>query len=261
MKNVMSDIKINKKVRINPSEIDLIITWPKNCDYPLWRKQLRKNRHRFNKVIVVFMETNQGFNYRDYVMEVMKPDVVTFLDSPMLLSGQDWRNVAVNLALDNSYADIVWFTEQDFYITKDRFWTEIYNKLMMGFDIVGITQGGRLHPACIFADRSVINKTKRLFSVIPEVGDHFIQFQKDVENMKIDRCYLADEEIYGYTHMNGLSHNWTLITRGELANYKPEIFYEYLNNCIISEKEIGLHPEYKNTAISAIKAYSRHNRG
>lgn len=203
------------------------------------------------------METNEGTDYRKFVVESMdsKSDYITFFDSPVLTGTQDWRDVAVNYALDYSQADIVWFTEQDFFITKKDFWEEIYGKLMMGFDIVGITQGGRLHPACIFADRTIIDKTKRKFGVIPNVGDHFAQFQKDIEEMNVNRCYIENEELYGYKHMNGLSHNWRLVSNDEPANYEPDKFYNYLKDCLLIENEFKLHPTFKEICQTALNKY------
>ena len=74
---------------------DVIVVWPRNCDYPLWRKFIHENRSRFGKVIIVFMETNQGDDYRAFIKSTLSPNLYAIYDSPTPQGYEDWRNVAV----------------------------------------------------------------------------------------------------------------------------------------------------------------------
>lgn len=238
-----------------PFRPDIIVTWPRNNDYPVWREFIRDNRYRFNEIIVVFMEPNQGPDYSSFIKEAMQPDYVHFVDSPPIRPGEDWRNVAVNAGLIHSYnAPWVWFTEQDFYVLDDKFWFEVYEK-SYEFDVIGIAQGPRLHPACIFIKREALDKTRRNFGIVPGVSDHFYQFQEDIENEKMARCYFSDPAGLGYKHFNGLSHNWTLLANGGEPNYEPDDFYKYLEACL--NTSVPLNDEWKSIAQGAINARLR----
>jgi len=230
---------------------DIIVTWPKNNDYPLWREFIRDNRYRFNDIIIVFMNPNQGPDYSDEVRNFMEPDYAKFIESPAIGSGEDWRNVAVNAGLFHSInANWIWFTEQDFFVLDDGFWSEIYQKASE-YDVIGIAQGQRLHPACIFITREALGKTKRNFGIVEGEADHFGQLQKDIEGQEMARCYLMDPPGIGYKHFNGLSHNWTLLARGEEPNYEKEDFYKYLEACI--NVTVPLIPSWREIAINALK--------
>lgn len=235
---------------------DIIVSWPRNCDYPLWRNFIRNNRPRFNEVIVVFTETNAGDDYRDFVRSAMQSDYVHFIDSRPILPGEDWRDVAVNEALVHSYnSEWIWFTEQDFYITDEKFWNEIYYKAMAGFDLMAIAQQGRIHPACIFIKREILDQTSKNFGANPPEWDHFGLLQKELEELQIYRVLLADEDAYGYKHFNGLSHNWHLINQGQEPNYNPGEFAEYLKQCIALPAKFEMDTRFVKQAQKAITAY------
>jgi hypothetical protein len=88
--------------------IDLIVAWPNNCDYPLFRKFIRDNRDRFNRVFIVITEANRKENYANFLTEVMHRDDVDFIFRPTQMN-RDWRDDAVNEALDRSKSQWVWF--------------------------------------------------------------------------------------------------------------------------------------------------------
>lgn len=237
---------------LNPPPIrpDIIVTWPRNNDYPLWREFIRVSRYRFNEIIVVFMDPNQGPDYSAFVREAMAPDYVKFIDSPKIGPGEDWRDVAVNAGLFHSInASWLWFTEQDFFVMDDNFWVEVYTK-SYDFDVIGITQGARLHPACIFIKREALAKTKRRFGIVPGEADHFGQLQKDIEDQEMRRCYFADPKGLDYKHFNGLSHNWTLLARGEEPNYEKEDFYKYLEACL--NADVSIEDNWRQIAQNAL---------
>src|SRR5690348_16350414 len=110
---------------------DIILAWPRNCDYPLWRQFIRENRPLFNEIIIVFTDTFDQHDYSEFVRRAMFQDHVLFLDNPAIQSGEDWRNVAIHHALLHSYnAQWVWFTEQDFFCKKG-FWDMVETEVSM----------------------------------------------------------------------------------------------------------------------------------
>lgn len=213
---------------------DIIISWPRNCDYPLWRKYIRDNRPRFNQIIIVFTETNLGDDYREFVRGAMQADDVWTMDSP-IVHGEDWRNVAVNYGLLQSYnAEWIWFTEQDFLPTDDRFWQEVEAKVNAGAEYLSWKDADRHHPCCIFVKRSILSKTSKDFAARPPYYDHFGLFTKQLETYNGGASYAEVSHDFS-THMAGLSHNVRLLVDGQQPNYKPEEFTEYLMKCVAAE--------------------------
>lgn len=205
---------------------DVLVVWPRNCDYPLWRQFIRDNRTRFNEIIIVFMETNQGENYRQFVRDAMFQDHALCLDSPIIQSGQDWRNVAVNAGLQHSlHSQWIWFTEQDFF-PKHGFFEEVEH--YSDHDYIGVLEGKRTHPASLFVKREILNKTQKDFGIIPNIADHFAMIVADLGAIRANGAILSPDL---YTHMNGLSHNISLLERGEAPNWKPEELKKYLKLC------------------------------
>lgn len=230
---------------------DVIVSWPKNNDYPLWRKFIRDNRERFNKVIVVFMNPNQGRDYSSHVVLAMQKDEVTFLSSPELKSGEDWRNVAVHEALKHSDSELVWFTEQDFF-PSDKFWD--YVESYSEYDVTGVMQGSRIHPCSLFISKEILAKTCMDFSAGNGV-DHFGLIQKDIENVGKLITFTAipnypNEVDKLYKHLNGLSHNWTLLSLGQEPNYEKAEFIDYLAKCL--KCGVGLDNEWRQIAKSCL---------
>lgn len=205
---------------------DVIVSWPRNCDYPLWRQFIHENRSRFNEVIIAFTETNYGPDHREFVRKAMFKDYVHFVEPRPLRPGEDWRNAAINDALLHSYnAEWIWFTEQDFIVHYD-FWEEI-ERAYHNNSVLGVYQGDRLHPCSIFIRRKTLNETSKDFGIIPGIGDHFAKLQNELGALG-SPIYSIKK---GYQHLNGLSHNMTLLERGEAPNYKPEEFEKWLTQC------------------------------
>lgn len=229
---------------------DIIITWPKSCDYPLWRSFIHKQRERFSKVIVIWMETNTGENYIDFIQKEMAEDNIEFYKSPPLSAAADWRDVAVNLGLEHSTNEWVWFTEQDF-IPIDNLWSWVENLITNKLEVIGAYQEERLHPCCIFAKRSVINKTKKNFAVIPNQADHFAQFQRDLDTLKIEVGHIP---AFTYEHLNGLSQNMTLISNGQEPNYQKERFNQYIQDCL--SININLDERFKTLCIKYLQTFT-----
>ena len=211
---------------------DVIVTWPINCDYPLWRQFIRDNRERFRNVVIVLMNTHTSSDYRSFLRAAMAEDNISFLETPLYGASEDWRNVSINAAYDylktSSTAEWVWFTEQDFF-PREGFWEEVYSIAEEGADYIGIKEGDRLHPACLFIKKQILNRTHKNYSVVPNVSDHFFLIQKDLENMDLFRALCSPDH---YTHMAGLSHNMSLLERGEAPNHNVEEFIKYLRMCM-----------------------------
>jgi hypothetical protein len=208
---------------------DVIVVWPRNCDYPLWRQMIRDNRERFNEVIIVFMETNAGDDYKEFVKTAMFQDHVLFVQSPTPTADQDWRDVAIKAALLQSlHSEWLWFTEQDFF-PKENFFEEAETGTKReNIGYIGVQDGARLHPCSLFIKRSVLNQTKRNFGIVKDVSDHFGQIQRDLENMSNGLIQSPDR----YTHMAGLSHNMRLLYCGEAPNHRAQDFADYLKSCM-----------------------------
>jgi molybdopterin-guanine dinucleotide biosynthesis protein A len=233
---------------------DVIISWPRNCDYPLWRQFIHDNRQRFNQVIVVFTETHNGEDYRDFVRKAMAKDWVLFADNPPVPPGADWRDVAVRHALLQSYnAEWIWFTEQDFFIDNpDDFFTTVNALAEAGKDWVGVYDQSRLHPCCIFIKRPLLNVIKKDFGAKPPHYDHFGLIQQQIEELST-----INEIKGGFVHMAGLSHNMRLVTEGGLPNYKPDQFNMYLAKTLLVN--VPLDQRYLKWANEYFKRINKRN--
>jgi hypothetical protein len=205
---------------------DLILVWPKHLDFPYWRQQLHNNRRYFSKVIIVFTNMNTGNDYRDFIHYAMASDDVTFLDNEEVTGDQDWRNVAVNLALKHSDNEWVFFTEQDFFYEKDLL--EYVQNSRTVDSCIGVLVGLRLHPCCIFIKRKLLDSTSLNFSVIKDVSDHFSRIQNDLDEKELIRVIPHTM----WTHLGGLSQNMHILMNGGKIEYMPKEFAEYVRLCL-----------------------------
>ena len=217
---------------------DVIVCWPRFADHPLWRAFIARERARFAEVFVVFTE-HDGPD-RSGWLRANFPDV-TFLDSPDR-GGRDWRDVAVNAALDRSTADEVWFTEQDFLITDPAvFWRQVHGPL------TGILEdGGRiLHPACIFASRAVIDSTARYFG--PEPMDHFGVFVDQAARACDDVGLILD----GFRHYRAISEGQYLMSIGQPPKFEPHLYRDWLTRSLAAG--VVMEPTWERLARAALE--------
>lgn len=225
------------------NSVDIIVSWPRNCDYPLWREFIRKNRTRFNEVIVAFTETNRGADYRPFIREAMFPDHVQFVDAPFPRPGQDWRNIAVNHALLHSYnSEWVWFTEQDFY-PLDGFFENVEELEEKGCDVIAVYQDKRLHPCSIFMNRKTLQLLNKDFGIVPDKLDHFGMIQEQLEQMGV---VIGSVKPQTYWHLNGLSQNWSLLEAKDEPNYQVQDFKYWLGYSLGAD--VPLHEGWKKLA-------------
>lgn len=220
---------------------DVIVVWPRNCDYPLWRQQIRNSRKFFTDVIVVFMETNTGSDYREFVQEAMKDDQVKFFQSPPVIGDKDWRDVATNEGLKHSFSKWVYFTEQDFFTTM-QFWQEVNLRVRDHYPVIGVMEGDRLHPCSFLCRRESIERTRKDFGIVAGQHDHFWKFTQDLVTNVEEIAVVKG----GYEHMNGLSHNLSLLEQGKEITYKPEVFRKYLEKCL--KVEVPMHDNFREMA-------------
>lgn len=233
---------------------DLIMVQAKSTDFPLWRFQLAKFRDQFAKVIIVFMNPNRGHDYSTFIKYALVHDDVTFIDSPAIRPGEDWRDVAVHAALDVSDSDWVWFTEPDF-IYSDLFWKLIIDQLgHQDIDYFGSMFGGRLHPCNLLIKRKVLDQTSLDFSAKPDQGfDHFGQIQRDLENLPtrggfVPETYaFGDDMLFVCEHLNGITHNFMLLSDGDSPNYQVERFSQYLKDSM--DCGIVLDPAWRKLVV------------
>jgi len=234
--------------------MDLIITWPVSVDYPNWRSFIRLNRFRFEKVVVSFSETNYGNDYRNFVIEAMAEDDITFLfpencRNILFNNNADWRNNSINACLEVSNSDWVWFTEQDLFIKDNNLFWDIVSDKINNFDIIGHrvnNDTSRYHPFCLFVKRDIIEKTQKYFGVVPDVWDHFAFFSHEIDDVT-SKIKLLDGDLF--YHMNGLSYNFYLMSVGIPITYYPDEFYSYLKNCLLI-KDVPISDFYKYTIMS-----------
>lgn len=241
------------------SHIDVIISWPKSMDYPLWRDFIVNHLEHFNQIFIVFTETHAGIDYSHFIQDSLKGhSQFTFIYPEDPRGSEDWRNKAVNAALDESTATWVWFTEQDLFVTSPSFWLILASR-MRQYDVIGYKEGNRMHPANMLVKREFINKTKRDFGIVPDELDHFGRFYfqlrhtgANIHTLKYD----PNGDSNTFYHMNGLSHNLSLIQRGEPPVYKLKEFDDYVRMTLTIT---DLDPRYKEMCEKYLETVSDAN--
>lgn len=231
---------------------NIIVAWPESCDYPLWRLFIHESRKRFDRVIVVFTKTNTKPSFKEFVFKDLLKDDVTLIDSPILNSGEDWRDVAVKAGLRFTIDgdDWVWFTEQDFEV-KPGFFEYVENKQLDGINVIAAYQGDRMHPCSIFITRALLSALNVDFGVIPNQGDHFYMLQREIERHNIPVAKIPD--MY-FKHYNGLSSNFYLASQNQKPNYKPDEFCDYLMACL--DAPVDIDDQFREIAEKTITKFS-----
>lgn len=224
---------------------DLLITWTKHCDYPIFRRFLRQRRDFFGKIIIYWSE-----HFRDiYFDEFIQQDLATlgniqFLQSIEYKYGlQDWRNIATTFML--KYTDSEWVSsvEQDF-LSKE--WDRLLNaatEASKTYDFLGFKgyqgqnahqesylTGNYVHPSFWFIRRDILERTSKDFSANVGRGcDHFGIITQDAERLKIPIWYTQDN---GFPenetfHQGGINNNYLEGLKDGFNFHRPELFYIY----------------------------------
>lgn len=223
-------------------KMDLVITWPISCDFPIWRRFLRENRNLFENVIIVMSDTHTGHDYSDFLFEATKKDGVMFRRKDSYIQMEDWRNAAVNAGLTYATSEWVFFTEQDFFIYDPKDFFDRMDKQSADVDIFHHLEGERIHPACMVVRKDMINKTKKDFSVDPGKSDHFGKFVDELSDKKARFKVLPGKNGDDYLHLNGLTHNYRLIEDGKIRDiYQPGLFQLYNSYARIAPVERDDH--------------------
>lgn len=217
--------------------VDIITIWPRNHDYPPFRKLLKNLEPFYNRAIIGLNGEGAPYDYGNFLANVMNPKKTIFVNSRMHEGSEDWRNVAIHACLGNSTSEWIWFLEPDFFIEGDGFVRTIF-EAGNHFDAVGFWEANRLHPACLLIKRSLLDKTRKDFSVVPGKLDHFGQFSQDVVK-ELGMDGIGELEKIGlnngehWYHMQGVTHNINLCRANDRGKiYKENEFATY---CIESQ--------------------------
>lgn len=214
---------------------DLIVSWPRHMDYPLWRQVIHEERGRFAKVIVVLTNMNVNKDYSNFIKKAMRVDGITFFMISPAEAEEDWRDMAIKGALKESNAPWIFFTEQDFF-WNTGFWECVSEQESKYGYIVGMV-GERVHPCCIFLKRNVLNKTSKDFGVIRDVSDHFSRIQNDLAN---EPRFEIPQDLW--FHFGGLSQNMFLLMNGSKELYLPQDFANYVKAC--QKVTVPMHDDF-----------------
>lgn len=227
---------------------DVIVCYPNNCDYPLFRKYIHDERARFNQIHIVFTETNSDVNFTSFVQQAMFDDWTLNIIANPVSHGEDWRDKAIHQALMHSlHSEWILFIEQDFFM-RDGFWDEVYQACNTN-DVVAVYDNDRMHPCFILVKREILYKTRMNFGIVPNISDHFSMIQQDLESMEDVKIHKIKQSLYH--HMNGLSSNFYLISQGKDPNYNPVEFQNYLKECLATP--VLLHPKFVDIASDYLK--------
>lgn len=221
---------------------DLLITWIKHTDYPIFRLFLSRYREFFGRIIIYFSEHNR-FPYFDHFIQksLSKLDCI-FLD-PVLTdwSREDWRNKSTNEMLKYSQSEWVCSIEQDFFC-KD--WNSLLFKTqeaMKENDLVGWlnpTNYPYVHPAYWFVKRSVLEETSKDFSPHPEINglDHFGMITKEIidnggrltslKDMGLETELINSDKTDCF-HLGSVNQNYLEGLKSEYVFHRPDWFYIY----------------------------------
>ena len=211
---------------------DLLLTWPRGYDYPLFRELLVKNRHRFGAVIIFFTtQADEGQDYLQFITDFLRNYDVNIIVGTLGYVG-DWRNHAVNESLKISTNPWVLFWEQDFLVLEQRFWDNLL-AIEGQFEMACYIERDRKHPACMLIKREVIEATSKDFSANPPSYDHFGKLTAEVTDAVGERetglSGLGLVDGVDYRHMQGVTQNYHLVLIGTTIKYlfKGEEFIKY----------------------------------
>jgi len=194
---------------------DVVMVWPSGCDYPLCRWQLETYKSYFDRIIITTYDHGQP-DMREFLKQAM-PKVI-FKDAGV--DSESWRERCTLLALSESRSEWVLFTEQDFMWKDDHFLHKVFEEAKT-HDVIGIRQGTRLHPAFLLVKKSVLNQTKKDFSVNGEGKDHFWNVSQEL--LKIGNFKdIRDMGLYEGTdwyHFSSLTWNLFRIKDGDVLEF------------------------------------------
>lgn len=208
---------------------DIIMVHPSYLDFPISRAILLQFRHLFNKVIICFTNLPTAkelkMDLRGFVKQWGVPKGIYVESEPT--GSDDWRHHATTLALEKSTAHWVLFLEQDFV-----FGSKFIEKLLIptDFEVVGFKED-RFHPACLLVKREALDKTDKNFAVTKDVGDHFGNLSKQLENVAkcgtFEDINISQKED-SWFHYAGITQNYYLCIKEQYDQlHQPRLFGIY----------------------------------
>lgn len=239
---------------------DLLVCWIKHCDYPIFRRFLRRHRGKFGKVIIYWSEHFRHMYFNGFIEKDLADLDITFLQNIDYKYGyEDWRNVATNHMLKQSNSEWVCSIEQDFFA---RDWEKLFAmvfKAMETNDLVGMgAMAGSpptfyIHPSFWFMKRSVLEQTRKDFSAAPG-EDHFGLVTRDAENLKAKIfCIGRDGGLKcdintgaDAFHQGGINQNY-LQADINYVYHRPDLFYIY--NYWSLQADVLQSPEFKELMV------------
>lgn len=188
------------------------------------------HRGLFNKIIVVMTQKSGRLDVSQTIASTI-PEV-TLLD--IEFDGRrDWRDLAVNKALNLSTSDKVLFLEQDFLFDHKA----LPRVLESPSPAIFVIQEGRIHPAFMLVDRKLIEASSRDFSADPPRYDHFGLFTREIKDMGNWATITDPEHGQGdisleYLHLNGVTQNYVVGLDHPEQVHMPNRFLTYNNACL-----------------------------
>lgn len=218
------------------NSIDVITQYCVYNDYPIFRYNMQRFRHRFDKIILYPSRHHGYIDLEEWTKKIF-PE--TWVERENIDYGvQDWRQAETEPLLKHSNAEWLYFAEQDFFVKDwDMFWALI-DKTMPKADAIGWwnpTAFPYIHPSCFLIRREVFEKTKKDFRAHPEIpgADHFAMLTRDLEDMNARIVKLQDIGYENWTsafHLGGLTYpyqNWKGDGTDHYGVGNPEAFYVY----------------------------------
>lgn len=218
---------------------DLIVVWPNFLDYPLFRIFLLNYGPLFNNILIMVTEQNlSSYDYTNGLREWMVDEILKTRDTNIVVEGplitpenEDWRDWAVNTALQHSGSDYLWFMEQDFFADWSALFGKIANAIDEGVDAVGFYEESteRLHPAFMVISKEVLEQTCMDFSPHPK-RDHFGHISADLEEMEAEIITLEELGLKGWRywyHMQSLTYSYQQVIMGGQPTFNVADFLVY----------------------------------
>mgnify|MGYP001563284138 FL=1 len=213
---------------------DLLITWIKHCDYPIFRLFLKRHRDFFGKVIIYWSEHFRHMYYDAFIQKALVDYGIEcqFLPNIEYKYGvEDWRNIATNYMLQQSTSEWVCSVEQDWFV-KD--WEKLLTEVVVNSskaDLLGWWQpnGKYVHPAFWFMKREALEKTRKDFAA-HDGFDHFGWITQDhlANGGKIISTQdMGFEDFKDAFHLGGVNQNYLQFGTPGYVFHRPEIFSVY----------------------------------
>ena len=224
----------------------LIITWITACDYPIFRRWLKRHYSFFDEIIITWSEHFRHMKFDEFIEKSLSdiPNIKFIPFEEYEYGVYDWRNISSNRMLKHATGEWIISIEQDF-ITKD--WNKLFDAVTEAsktYEILGFQghqgqashqepylTGNYVHPALFFIKRSLLEKTSKDFSADPKRGaDHFGLITQDIERMKIPIWYTQE---HGFTeaetlHQGSINHHYLNALETPGFNFhRGELFYIY----------------------------------